>query len=324
MTCIPVLIDCDTGIDDALALIYLAALHHATEIELVGVTTTAGNVGVVQTGKNSRWILDQCLLPDIPVVTGMEKPRDVDLVTTPETHGRYGLGYVNPQVGELPEGRWQDLWKRGLRGRADLRLIVTGPATNLAEFGPVANTTLMGGAYLYPGNTTPTAEWNSWVDPHAARRVFRQAQNPITVCSLEVTEQFTLTEESLSALVKGLGDTPIAAFLPEMLRFYFEFHELQGEGYLAQIHDLLTCMIALGKVPFTHLETTVEVEAESELMRGTTVADLRGHWGRPVNARLVRTVDLGTAHAELGRAARLLARVAEQRRGPVGDSGPAS
>lgn len=324
MTRIPVLIDCDTGIDDALALIYLAALHHAAEIDLVGVTTTAGNVDVVQTGKNSRWVLDQCLLPDVPVVSGLEGPRDVELVTTPETHGQYGLGYVNPQVGDLRDGPWQDLWKDCLRNRPGLQLIVTGPATNLAEFGPVANTTLMGGAYLYPGNTTPTAEWNSWVDPQAASRVFRQARDPITVCSLEVTEQFTLTEERLSMLVEGLGSTPIAAFLPEMLRFYFEFHDLQGEGYLAQIHDLLTCMIALGKVPFTHLETTVEVEAESELMRGTTVADLRGHWGRPVNARLVRNVDLGAAHAELGRAATLLSRVAEQRRGTAGDSGPAS
>lgn len=310
MTRIPVLIDCDTGIDDALALIYLAALHHGGEIELVGVTTTAGNVSVDQTGKNSRWILDQCLLPEVPVVPGMAGPRDVELVTTPETHGQYGLGYVNPLAAELPRGSWQDLWKRSLQDRPDLQLIVTGPATNLAEFGPVANTTLMGGAYLYPGNTTPTAEWNSWVDPHAARRVFRQAQDPIMVCSLEVTEQFTLAEESLATLVERLGDTPVAASLPEILRFYFEFHELQGEGYLAQIHDLLTCMIALDRIPFTHTETTVDVEADSELMRGTTVADLRGHWGRPVNARLVRTVDVDAAHAELDRAAGLLARAA--------------
>lgn len=310
MTRIPVLIDCDTGIDDALALIYLAALHHGREIDLVGVTTTAGNVSVEQTGKNSRWILDQCLLPEVTVVPGMAGPRDVELVTTPETHGQYGLGYVNPPVTELPRGLWQDLWKSSLQVRPNLKLIVTGPATNLAEFGPVAHTTLMGGAYLYPGNTTPTAEWNSWVDPHAARRVFRQAQDPITVCSLEVTEQFTLAEENLATLVERLGDTPVATSLPEILRFYFEFHELQGEGYLAQIHDLLTCMIALDRIPFTHTETTVDVEADSELMRGTTVADLRGHWGRPVNARLVRTVDVDAAHAELGRAAGLLARVA--------------
>ena len=87
-----------------------------------------------------------------------------------------------------------------------------------------------------------------------------------------------------------------------MLRFYFEFHEAQGEGYLAQIHDLLTCMIALDKIPFSGREVTVDVEADSPLMRGTTVADIRGHWGNPANAFLVETADIEAAHAELLRA----------------------
>lgn len=299
-----VLIDCDTGIDDALALIYLTALHKRGEIRLRAATTTAGNVGVEQTAINTRWVLDQCGVPDIPVIPGMSGPRQVPLVTTPETHGEKGLGYIDPGSLQVPTGDWQRLWKQLLVDAPDLHLIVTGPATNLAEFGPVPRVTLMGGAYLYPGNTTPTAEWNTWVDPHAARQVFAEAIDPITVCSLGVTEQFTLDPARLDSLIAALGSAPIAHYLPEMLRFYFEFHRAQGEGYLAQIHDLLTCMIALDKIPFSARELTVDVEADSSMMRGTTVADTRGHWGRPANALLVQTVDINAAHAELLRAVR--------------------
>lgn len=298
---IPVLIDCDTGIDDALALIYLAALHKRGEIQLLGATTTAGNVDVKQTAINTRWVLDQCVLPEIPVAAGLPGPKHVPLVTTPETHGDHGLGYINPGVIDVPAGGWQEMWQEHLSDQVT-RLIVTGPATNLAAFGPVKNVTLMGGTYLYPGNTTPTAEWNTWVDPHAAKEAFAQAEQPITVCSLGVTEQFTINPDSLSALIDALGEEPIAQYLPEMLRFYFEFHQAQGEGYLAQIHDLLTCMIALGKIPFTGKEVTVDVEADSSLMRGTTVADTRGHWDKPANAFLIDSVDIAAAHAELLRA----------------------
>ena len=309
---IPVLIDCDTGIDDALALLYLAALHQKGEVNLVGATTTAGNVDVTQTAINTRWVLDQCGLGHIPVLPGQPVPLKVPLTTTPETHGEFGLGYINPGPQHISQhlnqqhspSNWQDLWRDAMSQHADLRLIVTGPATNLATFGPTPRTTLMGGTYLYPGNTTPTAEWNTWVDPHAAKIAFAQATEPITVCSLGVTERFTLNPDSLQLLIDALSDAPIASYLPEMLRFYFEFHESQGEGYLAQIHDLLTVMIALGKVPFTTREVTVDVEADSELMRGTTVADMRGHWGREPNALLVDDADVTAAHAELLRAAR--------------------
>ena len=306
---IPVLIDCDTGIDDALALLYLAALHHEGEIEFVGATTTAGNVDVTQTAINTRWVLDQCGLKGVPVAAGQEAPLEVPLTTTPETHGEFGLGYINPDTQHVGQEDWQSLWRNAMSEHADLRLIVTGPATNLATFTAV-KTPLMGGSYLYPGNTTPTAEWNAWVDPHAARKAFAQADEPITVCSLGVTEKFTLNPETLNKLIDALTDAPIAKFLPEMLRFYFEFHESQGEGYLAQIHDLITVMIALDRIPFASREVTVDVEADSELMRGTTVADLRGHWNRKANALLVSDVDIAAAHAELLRATKALAKIA--------------
>lgn len=90
-----------------------------------------------------------------------------------------------------------------------------------------------------------------------------------------------------------------------MLRFYFEFHEAQGEGYLAQIHDLLTCMIALGKIPFDGVGVTVDVDKRDGLTRGQTIADYRDHWGRPHNAHLVQSADIDAAHREFLRACAL-------------------
>ena len=316
-----VLLDCDPGIDDALALVYLAALHRAGEIFLCGVTTTAGNVGVEQTARNAAWVLEQCGLSRVPVLPGEPSPLVVDLVTTPETHGPEGLGYLTlPDSAALslatPDSStdwprtWRELWNSAGR---DAQLIVSGPLTNLALYdaaddpGRFLSTTIMGGAINYRGNTSPTAEWNFWVDPHAARRHFQRAGHS-TLCSLEVTEQFLLDPVRLKNMLEILGDHPIAASLPSILRFYFEYHDKQGEGYQAQIHDLLTCMIALGKVPFEAVETTVAVEAESELMRGTSVADLRGHWGRPANCAVVTAVDIAVAHREFSRALEFLAR----------------
>lgn len=312
---VPVLLDCDPGIDDALALVYLAGLHHAGEIILTGVTTTAGNTTATQAAVNAAWVLERCGITGVPVAAGRPAPPVVELVTTPETHGETGLGYVTAE-GEA-RGDWEAIWDAALEAHPGLRLIVTGPLTNLAarlRTDPAALTrfadvTVMGGAVHHPGNTTPTAEWNMWVDPHSAAEVFAAAEpaHPVTLCSLAVTERFLVDPGRLERLVVELGNTPVAAELPAMLRFYFEFHDRQGEGYRAQIHDLLTCMVALDTIPSETAPTTVAVEADSPLLRGTTVADLRGHWGREPTARLVRDVDLDAAHAELSRGAGLLA-----------------
>ncbi|MDO5670656.1 MAG: nucleoside hydrolase [Corynebacterium sp.] len=309
----PVLIDCDPGIDDTLALLYLAGLHHAGEIELVGVTTTAGNTTAMQAAGNARWVLEQLLI-DVPVLPGQPHPASTALVTTPETHGPTGLGYLDVPAAD-PGGDWEGLWERGVDKHPDLHLIVTGPLTNLDAFRlshperyvRLRHVTVMGGAVNYRGNTTPTAEWNFWVDPHAAAEVFAHPPHgKITLCSLEVTERFLIDPPRLSQLIRALGEHPIAAHLPDILRFYFEFHQAQGEGYQAQIHDLLTCMIALRTIPYEGTSTTVAVEAHSELLRGTSVADLRGHWDRAHNARLVTGADTEAAHAEFLRAVRAL------------------
>lgn len=321
MTAQPVLLDCDPGIDDALALIYLAALHRAGEIELVGVTTTAGNVGIEQTTRNASYILKLCGLGEVPVAAGLPKPAQVDLVTTPETHGESGLGYhAVPEAAaptsaakpDTPQAAWTEIWSNAAARGA--QLIVTGPLTNAAhfaahhtaEYASFADTAVMGGAVNYPGNTTPTAEWNFWVDPHAARDFFASAQRSVTLCPLNVTETMLIGPSQLDKILTVLGEHPLTKVLPEIMRFYFEFHEAHGSGYQSQIHDLLTCMVALGKVPFFSTSATLRVACEPEWLRGTSVADLKGHWAEEPNTALVTAVDVDSAHREFLRAARIL------------------
>ena len=301
-----VILDCDPGIDDTYAIIFLTAAAHAGLIELDCLTTTSGNVPAEQCAQNGAWILGLSGLPIISLAAGLPEPLEVELTTTPETHGETGLGYATAPERHV-EHDWDALWIDSIeRGTDDLHLIVTGPLTNLAAFAhahpehfqKLKHITVMGGAVNYPGNTTPSAEWNFWVDPHAAADVFAMTQTPITLCSLGVTERMLLGPEALAEFVDKLGGSPLAEHLEAITRFYFEFHEDVGEGYQAQIHDLLTVLIALDLVDYQATETTVDVETDSELMRGTSVADLRGIWERDPNTRLVTDVtDEGIAAA---------------------------
>ena len=313
-----VILDCDPGIDDTYAIIFLTAAAHAGLIELDCLTTTSGNAPADQCAQNGAWILGLCGLPIISLAAGLPEPLEVELTTTPETHGETGLGYATAHERHV-EHDWDALWIDSIeRGTDDLHLIVTGPLTNLAAFAhahpehfqKLKHITVMGGAVHYPGNTTPSAEWNFWVDPHAAADVFAMTPVPITLCSLGVTEKMVLTPGALEGAVEKLGASPLAEHLEAITRFYFEFHEDVGEGYQAQIHDLLTVLIALGLVDYSADETTVAVEADSELMRGTSVADLRGIWEREPNARLVTDADVDAAWERFAWACEVHAKVA--------------
>lgn len=324
-----VVADVDTGIDDALALVYLGSLHAAGEVRL-RVTTSAGNTTSEQAAANSREVLALVGAGDVPVVAGARRPLQVPLTTTPETHGAKGLGY------HLTPDSWRGEAKAGTTGecrraveswRGARYLLVAGPATNLEwacrhapETLADADITLMTGAFHYPGNTTPTAEWNAWVDPHALQAVLASKlarEKRPTLCPLNVTERVVLSPERLDAWCEGLernsrggegafcaarpGD--LAQLLRDALRFYFEFHESVGVGYCAQIHDLAAAMVMLGRVPTVCADATVDVEADSELMRGTTVADWNGeYWQRPPNARVLRELDPTAVFSEFERA----------------------
>ncbi|MCZ9289938.1 nucleoside hydrolase [Corynebacterium evansiae] len=350
-----VVADVDTGIDDSLALIYLAGLHSTGQIDLV-VTTSAGNTTARQAAVNSAEVLRLAGAADVPVVAGARSPLRVPLTTTPETHGEKGLGYYSPldgggAAGAVGEAGSEDDARAAVESwRGATHILIAGPATNLAwalRHAPEAvggatgsgtagaEITLMTGAFNYPGNTTPTAEWNAWVDPHALKEVFAApASTPAsadapastrqrpTICPLNVTEQVLLYPERLRRWQQALRPTrpELATLLGDALRFYFEFHQSVGVGYCAQIHDLAAAMVMLRRVPCSFYDATVDVEADSPLMRGTTVADrvaevsasegaatsggaeARGaYWDRPANARILESLDPADVFAEFER-----------------------
>lgn len=366
-----ILADVDTGIDDALALCWLAA---RPDVHLAAVTTSAGNTTAHQAAVNSAAVLAACGRPDVEVSPGTPAPLVVSLTTTPETHGAAGLGYAHvPASAALSRRPFLDVWLDEVRAHpGETTLLVTGPLTNLAvalraepRFPDLlGRVVIMGGAFDYPGNTTPTAEWNAWVDPDAAAETYRAFEGlpagrlPI-VCSLGVTEPVELRPAWLDALARDVGvpeprlsskrdrtrrvpgggpdggptggpDGGPAWFdlVADALRFYFEFHADYGYGYVASVHDLCAAMIAADAVPFEALTTWVGVETASELTRGTTVRDARHLWGRPANARVVTSVDpdavLGAFRADLGRLPRRVGAAAQRASGPDASGSPAA
>ena len=301
-----VIADVDTGIDDALALTWLGCLHARGAIDLT-VTTSAGNCSVHDAARNSNAVL-RMTGSSARAIPGLPAPRVVPLTTTPETHGPRGLGYWQDHVPADEPDRGVALLETW-RNTQPTHILIAGPATNLAyvlDHAPRllenCQVTLMTGAFNYPGNTTPTAEWNAWVDPHALKHVLDNwpANAPaLRICPLNVTETVLLTPERLRAMLRDLPlrRAELIDLLHDAATFYFEFHQSVGVGYQAQIHDLAAAQVMLAEA--LHLKishrlrgATVDVEAESSLLRGTTVADWDGsYWERPANAEVLSGID---------------------------------
>lgn len=317
MTDIPrrIVADVDTGIDDMLALAYLAGLHTLGEIELAAVTATAGNTVVCRAAANSRYVLDLCGLPDVPVAAGYGTPLKVPLVTTPETHGEFGLGFVRPpNAGDefacSGTGTAPIAWAAALdKGPADL--LITGPLTTAAQHLDLVSrfdsVTAMGGALGYPGNTTPTAEWNFHVDPDATAAVLDAAATGVIpaplLCMLQVTEEITVEPSDVDRW-RGYGlDGELMTLIADALRFYFGFHRGEGIGYLAQVHDPVAAMAACGRLAaagFTERPAHVRVVAGD---RGAVIEQP----GDP-NCTVLGSLDRDATIAELDRALGALAR----------------
>ena len=296
--------DVDTGVDDAMALTYLLA---SPDADLVGIASTAGNVPVHQVCRNNLGLLALCGRPDIPVSKGSDVPLTAPLRTAEDTHGPEGLGYATlpPTSLTLTDHDAADAWVRAAHAHpGELVAIAVGPLTNLAlamRREPalprlLRRLVIMGGAFDYRGNTTPVAEWNISVDPEAAAEVFaawddEPAHLPI-VLGLNLTENIAMTPELFARLAERAGGaTELITVLEDAMRFYFEFHESQGEGYLAHLHDPLAAAVALDPALVTTRTTTVDVELTGTLTRGMTIADWSQRWGRKPNAHIGVGVD---------------------------------
>ncbi|MDA2894707.1 nucleoside hydrolase [Mycolicibacterium sp. BiH015] len=318
----PVFIDVDTGVDDAMALVYLFA---SAEAELVGIASTAGNVDVHAVCRNNLALLELCGITGVPVSRGSETPLTAPLCTAEDTHGPEGLGYAHlPEpTTELTDYDAAQAWVRAARAHpGELIGIATGPLTNLALAvraepglpGLLKRLVIMGGAFDYRGNTTPVAEWNTHVDPESAAEVFaawggRGADHLPIVLGLNLTEHAAMTPELMGRLAAAAGSTsrpmsiadargtastasnPLIRALEDAMRFYFEFHYDQGEGYLAHLHDPLAAAVALDPELVRYRAAAVDVELTGTLTRGMTIADWSKHWGREPNALIGVEVD---------------------------------
>lgn len=303
---LPVFADVDTGVDDAMALVYLLA---SADADLVGIASTGGNVDVDQVCRNNLGLLELCGASRVPVSRGAAQPLAPGMRTAEDTHGPAGLGYAHLPTAttEVTEYDAAQAWVRAARRHAgELVGLVTGPLTNLALAlraepalpGLLRRLVIMGGSFEYRGNTTPVAEWNISVDPEAAAEVFDgwRAADPPIVCGLNLTETVVMTPEIMRRLAEAAGSTPTAVnplirVLDDAMRFYFEFHQSQGEGYLAHLHDPLAAAVALDPGLIRTRAATVAVELTGTLTRAMTIADWSGRWGRPTNARIGVEVD---------------------------------
>jgi len=301
---IPIILDVDTGIDDAMALLYACA---SPEVDLVAVTCVSGNVEARQVAQNTRAVLELVGRTDVEVALGREIPLVRPLMTSPETHGPRGIGHADLPAASRPVSRRHAadlIIEEARKHPGELTLVAVGPQTNIAvalEREPALPQLLrrfvfMGGAFRAPGNTTPVSEWNVAVDPHAAKAVadafgteaFRASgrSRPLAL-GLDVTEQAILRPADLDRLYARAGgrpeSNPVLRFIADALRFYIEFHETFDGFRGAHLHDPLALAAAMDPTLVTTEPVTVDVELAGSLTGGQTVADWRHHWGRPPN-----------------------------------------
>lgn len=280
---VPVVIDCDPGHDDALAIALALA---RPELDVLGITTVGGNAPLAATTRNAGRVLALLGRSDVPVAAGAPAPLTRPLETAPQVHGVSGLDGADlpePAAEPRPEGALEFLRRTLLAAPAPVTLIPTGPLTNIGLLlraypetaARIARISLMGGA-MRAGNWTPAAEFNIWVDPEAARIVFRSGL-PITMCGLEVTHKalFGLPE---IARLDALGSRAGTVFA-DLMRFFVRFHLERYGTADTPVHDA----VAVAAVAVPGMVGTrryhVDVEVGGELTRGRTVVDDRGQRG---------------------------------------------
>jgi len=294
----PVIIDCDPGQDDAIAL--LLALASPDEIELLGITCVAGNVPLPLTTRNARIVVELSGRSGVPVHAGCARPILRPLSTAERVHGKTGLdGYDWPEP-TLPLAKAHAvdfIVERCLAAEdGSITLCPIGPMTNVAAaivkepriLPKLREIAFMGGAALVPGNVTPVAEFNIHTDPHAARIVLESGV-PLTMFGLDVTQKAITTPARLQA-IRAIG-TRLAEAAAAMLTFYdrtdIERYGVPG----APLHDPCVIAYLLRPALFAGKDCPVTVETDSALTMGQTVADWWGVTGKAPTCRVITGID---------------------------------
>jgi purine nucleosidase len=289
-----IIIDTDPGVDDALA--FLLALA-SPEIKLEALTTTQGNVTLEKATWNALAVLELARASYIPVARGSLVPLVQPLRASAVVHGESGIGNANlpvPQARPVPQHAVDYLIERVLAEPKEISIFPIGPLTNIAmairkepRFAEsVKELVIMGGAILEYGNMTPQAEFNIYVDPHAAHIVFHSGI-PITLIPLDVTHKCLLKQEHVDRLM-GIN-SPISRFIREAMEVYLEASfQLGYEG--SSLHDPLTLAAILAPELLTLKEYYVDVDISGGVSMGKTFADIPKVLKKPANMKVAMNV----------------------------------
>lgn len=286
-----ILLDTDPGIDDALAILLALA---SPELSLEGLSVVHGNCSLEQAVRNGLSILELAGAGHVPLARGCELPLVQPSLLAPETHGNTGLGYA-----KLPEPLTQPIGQHGsdfliekaLANPGEITLVAVGPLTNVAlairkepKFTKsLKEIIIMGGAIRHEGNQTALAEFNTYVDPHAAHIVFH-AGIPTTLVPLDVTYQCLLTAQDVERLMKI--DSPIPRFIKDTTDFYMQYHDsYQGiKGCI--INDPLALALTFAPELCDYEDLPVDVDISGGVSMGKTFADFYNYQKKPANMRV--------------------------------------
>jgi inosine-uridine nucleoside N-ribohydrolase len=284
-----VLLDCDPGHDDAIAILLAAGRRDA--VDLRAVTTVGGNAELEKVTLNARRVLTLAGVADVPIAAGAARPRRGDLVTALEVHGQSGLDGADlpePAMEVDPRGAVELMAERG-----PATVVATGPLTNVAallEHAPeaVAEVVWMGGS-TERGNTRPYAEFNAMVDPEAAQLVFESGV-PVTMVGLNLTHQAQATDDVIERF-RALG-TPVGEAVIGWLSFFADtYRQVYGFGG-PPVHDPCALALVVDPTLVRCDELFVAIETEGRWTRGATVVDVHGRFGRAPNARVAMELDV--------------------------------
>lgn len=290
-----IILDTDPGIDDSLAILLALA---APEIVLKGVSTVHGNVSLEQVTKNALSVLELANASHIPVYKGCDLPLVKESLLSPETHGDTGLGYAKlaGPVNKPKGSHGSDFIIEEIMSNPNqITLVAIGPLTNIAlairkEPRIVENVKevfIMGGSIQAAGNTTALAEFNTYVDPHAAHVVFHSGM-PMILTPLDVTYQCIFTKDDLARLMKI--DSPITKFIADATRFYMEFHDEYQQIDGCVINDPLTMALTFMPEICDYQDLVVDVDISTGVGLGNTFADFYNYQKKKKNMKVAMGV----------------------------------
>ena len=290
-----IILDTDPGIDDSLAILLALA---SPEIALEGLSVVHGNSSAEQGTVNALSVLELAQASHIPVYQGCELPLVQPSLLAPETHGEQGIGYakLSAPLSQPKVQKGSDfLIEKIMSSPGEITLVCIGPLTNIALairqepriVGNVKEVFVMGGAIRHEGNTTPLAEFNTYVDPHAAHIVYHSGM-PITLTPLDVTYQCIFLKDDLNRLLKI--DSPITKFIADATRFYMEFHNEYQKIDGCVINDPLTLMLTFMPELCDYQELYVDVDLSGGVSMGNIFADFYHMTGKPANMKVALAV----------------------------------